>query len=135
MISDTAHNTSTPMPIPHSLEAEEAAIGSVLINPDAYFDLAVFLKAGDFFIHRHRFIWEVFARLHASRKPVDLLTVSNELERGGKLAEVGGSAYLTSLVNQVPTSLNAEAYGRIVQEHSTRQMVSSQMTYMMSCRK
>jgi replicative DNA helicase len=125
MISDTAHNPSTPMPIPHSLEAEEAAIGSVLINPDAYFDLAVFLKAEDFFIHRHRFIWEVFARLHASRKPVDLLTVSDELERGGKLAEVGGSAYLTSLVNQVPTSLNAEAYGRIVQEHSTRRKLIS----------
>jgi replicative DNA helicase len=125
MISDTAHNPSTPMPIPHSLEAEEAAIGSVLINPDAYFDLAVFLKAGDFYIHRHRFIWEVFARLHASRKPVDLLTVSDELERDGKLAEVGGSAYLTSLVNQVPTSLNAEAYGRIVQEHSTRRKLIS----------
>jgi replicative DNA helicase len=125
MISDTARNTSTPMPIPHSVEAEEAAIGSVLINPDAYFDLAVFLKEGDFFIHRHRFIWEVFVRLHASRKPVDLLTVSDELERDGKLAEMGGSAYLTSLVNQVPTSLNAEAYGRIVQEHSTRRKLIS----------
>lgn len=106
--------------VPHSREAEEAALGSVLINPDAYFDLAVFLKAEDFHIHRHRFIWTVFARLHGSRTPVDLLTVADELERDGKLAEVGGSSYLTSLINQVPTSLNAETYGRIVQEHSTR---------------
>lgn len=123
LTSKTAVSASPVMP--HSVEAEEAAIGSVLINPDAYFDLAVFLKAGDFYIHRHRFIWEVFARLHASRKPVDLLTISDELERDGKLAEVGGSAYLTWLVNQVPTSLNAEAYGRIVQEHSTRRKLIS----------
>jgi replicative DNA helicase len=125
MISDTTRNTSAPTPVPHSVEAEEAAIGSVMINPDAYFDLAVFLKAEDFYIHRHRFIWDVFARLHASRKPVDLLTVSDELERDGNLAEVGGSAYLTSLINQVPTSLNAETYGRIVQEHSTRRKLIS----------
>jgi replicative DNA helicase len=66
-----------------TMEAEEAAIGSVMINPDAYFDLAVFLKAEDFFIHRHRFIWEAIAHLHGNRTPVDLLTVADELERAG----------------------------------------------------
>ena len=106
--------------IPHNREAEEAVIGSILINPEVYFDVAVFLRNEDFYIHRNRWIWSAFAQLHSARTPIDLLTVSDELERQGKLAEMGGSAYLTSLINQVPTSLNAESYGRIVQADSTR---------------
>lgn len=106
--------------IPHSREAEEAVIGSILINPEVYFDVAVFLRNEDFYIHRNCWIWSAIAQLHSARTPIDLLTVSDELERQGKLAEMGGSAYLTSLINQVPTSLNAESYGRIVQANATR---------------
>ncbi len=106
--------------IPHSREAEEAVVGAVLINPEVYYDVAQFLTADDFYIHRHRWIWEAFQRLHEQRTPTDLLTVSEELDRMGQLAEIGGPAYLTALVNQVPTSLNAESYGRIVEAHSIR---------------
>lgn len=106
--------------VPHSREAEEAVVGAVLINPEVYYDIAQFLAADDFYIHRNQWIWEAFIRLHEARTPVDLLTLSEELERAGQLAEIGGSAYLTSLINQVPTSLNAEAYGRIVEENSVR---------------
>ncbi len=106
--------------IPHSREAEEAVIGAVLINPDVYYDVAQFLSAEDFYIHRHKWIWEAFTRLHEQRTPIDLLTVSEELDRMGQLAELGGPAYLTTLINQVPTSLNAESYGRIVEAHSIR---------------
>ena len=106
--------------IPHSREAEEAVVGAVLINPEVYYDVAQFLTADDFYIHRHRWIWEAFQRLHEQRTPTDLLTVSEELDRMGQLAEIGGPAYLTALVNQVPTSLNAESYGRIVEAHAIR---------------
>ena len=106
--------------VPHSREAEEAVVGAVLINPEVYYDIAQFLAADDFYIHRNRWIWEAFIRLHESRTPVDLLTLSEDLDRAGQLAEIGGSAYLTSLINQVPTSINAEAYGRIVEENSIR---------------
>ncbi len=106
--------------VPHSREAEEAVVGAVLINSEVYYDVAQFLSADDFYIHRNKWIWEAYARLHEQRIPVDLLTLSEELERAGQLAEIGGSAYLTSLINQVPTSLNAEAYGRIVEENSIR---------------
>ncbi|MBI3738666.1 MAG: replicative DNA helicase [Chloroflexi bacterium] len=106
--------------IPHSREAEEAVVGAVLINPEVYYDVAQFLQADDFYIHRHRWIWEAFTSLHEQRIPVDLLTISEELDRKGQLAEIGGPAYLTALVNQVPTSLNAESYGRIVESHSIR---------------
>ena len=106
--------------IPHSREAEEAVVGAVLINPEVYYDVAQFLAADDFYIHRHKWIWEAFTRLHEQRIPTDMLTVAEELDRVGQLNEIGGPAYLTSLVNQVPSSLNAESYGRIVEGHSIR---------------
>ena len=67
--------------VPHSREAEEAVIGSVLINPEAYYDVAQFLLADDFYIHRHRWIWESFTHLHERRSPIDFLTVSEELDQ------------------------------------------------------
>ncbi len=60
---------------PHNREAEEAVVGAVLINPEAYYDLAQFLQAEDFYIVRHRWIWEAFTRLHEKRIPLDFLTV------------------------------------------------------------
>jgi replicative DNA helicase len=106
--------------VPNSREAEEAVIGSVLINPEAYYDVAQFLQAEDFYIHRHRWIWETFTRLHERRIPIDLLTVSEELDQNNQLAEVGGTAYLAGLISNVPSSLHAEAYGRLVEETSVR---------------
>jgi replicative DNA helicase len=106
--------------IPHNREAEEAVVGAVLINPEVYYDLTQFLQADDFYIHRHRWIWEAFTSLHEQRIPIDLLTLSEELDRKGQLAEIGGRAFLTALVNQVPTSLNAGPYGHIVEGHAIR---------------
>jgi replicative DNA helicase len=105
---------------PHSREAEEAVLGAVLINPEVYYDLAQFLQPDDFFIHRLRWVWESFTRLHEARTPIDILTVSEDLERNGQLIEVGGAAYLTALLNQVPTTLHAEAYGRMIESASIR---------------
>ena len=100
--------------VPQSRDAEEAVLGSIMINPEAYYDVAEFLQSADFYIHRHRWIWEAFVRLHESRTPIDILTVTEELDQQGQLAEVGGAAYLTALINNVPSSLHAIAYGRIV---------------------
>ncbi len=104
----------------YSPEAEEAALGCVLINPDAYFEVAHFLKPDDFHLHKHRWIWDAFMHLHDQRLPVDLITVSEELQRRNQLEEAGGTAYLTHLINTVPSSLHAEAYGRIVQRSALR---------------
>jgi replicative DNA helicase len=110
----------SPQVVPQSREAEEAVIGSVLINPDAYYDVAQFLRADDFYIHRHGWIWEAFTRLHERRTPIDFLTVTEELDQLGQLSEVGGPAYITALISNVPSSLHAEAYGRIVEQTSVR---------------
>ncbi|HNB52880.1 MAG TPA: DnaB-like helicase N-terminal domain-containing protein, partial [Anaerolineales bacterium] len=66
--------SAAPQLVPQSREAEEAVLGSVLINPEVYYDLAQFLRADDFYIHRHRWIWESLVRLHERRVPVDFLT-------------------------------------------------------------
>lgn len=105
---------------PHNREAEEAVIGSVMINPEAYYDVIQFLKAEDFFIHRHRWIWEAFNRLHEKRTPIDFLTVTEELDQVGQLSEIGGPAYLTGLIHNIPTSLHAESYGHIIEESAVR---------------
>ncbi len=112
--------SSSAPTVPHNREAEEAVVGAVLINPEVYYDIAQFLSAEDFYIHRLRWVWEAFTRLHEARRPIDLLTVTDELERAGQLDEIGGPAFLTALINRVPTSLNAEHYARIVEEHSVR---------------
>ncbi|NPV75618.1 MAG: replicative DNA helicase [Anaerolineae bacterium] len=105
---------------PHSRESEEAVLGAVLINPESYYEVAQFLEPDDFYIVRNRWIWEAFTRLHESRMPIDFLTVCEQLEQHNQLAEAGGEAYVMSLINQTPTSLHAEAYGRIVEENAIR---------------
>src|SRR3989304_8642322 len=103
----SSENGSPPSPavVPHNREAEEAVIGAVLINPEAYYDVAQFLKQEDFYIHRHGWIWDAFTRLHERRVPIDFLTVSSELDQIGQLAEIGGPAYLPPLIKNVRTSL------------------------------
>ncbi|NMC47433.1 MAG: hypothetical protein GYA52_11470, partial [Chloroflexi bacterium] len=66
---------------PHNKQAEEAILGSILINPESYFDVAQVLEADNFYIIRNRWIWEVFVHLYEERIPIDLLTVSEELEK------------------------------------------------------
>jgi replicative DNA helicase len=105
---------------PHNRQAEEAVLGSVLINPESYYDVAQVLEANNFYIIRNRWIWEVFTYLHENRSPIDILTASEELDGRGQLDEIGGQAYLVGLVNQTPSSLNAEAYAKIVEETSVR---------------
>ncbi|RPH61991.1 MAG: hypothetical protein EHM81_03120, partial [Chloroflexi bacterium] len=109
--------------VPHSREAEEALLGAVLINP-AIFD-ETGLSAQAFYIHRHQFIWQAFQRLKDKTRSIDNLTVCEELDDMGRLAEIGGPAYLTALLNQVPTTLNADDYAAIVREHHTRRLLLS----------
>ena len=105
--------------LPHSPEAESAVVGSVLIDQFILDELSD-LQPEDFYIHRLRFIWQAFLRLRERRQPVDSLTVSEELDDMGLLREIGGPAFLTGLLNLVPTTLHAEAYAEIVKADSLR---------------
>jgi replicative DNA helicase len=104
----------------HNRQAEEAVLGAVLIDSEAYFTVSQFLKADDFHIVRNRWIWEAFNRLHEKRSPIDYLTVTQDLEQQGQMDEIGGQSYLLTLINQTPSSLNVDAYAHLVEEHSLR---------------
>jgi replicative DNA helicase len=103
---------------PHNIEAEEAVLGALLIDPDAILRVATFLQPADFFVERNSWVFEAIRDLHERREPADLVTLSDELERRDQLSEVGGPAYLTSLINATPTSIHVEFYGRIVERTS-----------------
>lgn len=105
---------------PQSIEAEEAVLGSLLIDADAIIRIATILRSEDFYREKHGWIYEAILDLHERREPVDLLTVCDELERREQLDEVGGTVFVTSLVNAVPTSIHAEHYARIIERAATR---------------
>jgi replicative DNA helicase len=119
-MAESTSDLRTDTLAPHSVEAEEAVLGSILINPDALLEVLPFLSPVDFFIVRNGWVYEAIVRLHERRDPLDYLTVTNELELSGRLTEVGGAAYILSLVNKTPSSLNVEGYGRIVERMSLR---------------
>lgn len=105
---------------PHSVEAEEAVLGSILINPEALYEVAAFLQPDDFFIVKNSWVWEAILRIQERNDEIDYLTVIEELRQQGRLTELGGPAYITYLINHTPTSIYAEAYGRIVERASLR---------------
>jgi replicative DNA helicase len=122
----SAASSASGIPVePHNREAEGALLGAVMINPEAFYEVAAFLGPSDFYIHRNGWIWEAFQKLVDRQQPIDALTVAEELERRGRLEEAGGAAYLAALMNNVPTSLHAEAYGRMVEEQSVRRRLLS----------
>jgi replicative DNA helicase len=119
--SDFPAPSASGVPVePHNREAEEALLGAVLINPEVFSEVASFLTPPDFYIHRNGWVWEAFQRLVDRQRPIDALTVAEELERQSRLEEAGGAAYLAALMNNVPTTQHAEAYGRMIEEHSVR---------------
>lgn len=114
-----------PTQAPFSQEAEEAVLGAILINPDSYLTIASFLTADDFFIVRHRHIWEALSRISQRNEKPDFVTVQDELRALGQLNEIGGPAFILNLINNTPTSIHAEVYGRLVERASTRRKLLS----------
>ncbi len=108
------------MQLPMSLEAEEAVLGAIILAPKAYLSIAAFLDGEDFFLKRHEHIWTAFSRLQERNDAIDYVTLAQELAAMGVLEEIGGQAYLTSLVNKTPTAVHAEVYGEVVSRTSTR---------------
>jgi replicative DNA helicase len=103
---------------PHSIEAEQAVLGGLLIEPTAWDQIADVVRAEDFYRPDHRVIFESIGTLAAGGKPCDVVTVSEQLERLGRLEEAGGLAYLGTLARDTPTAANVRAYADIVRERS-----------------
>lgn len=105
---------------PHSVEAEQAVLGSLLIDPDAMLDVSGVLTAADFYRPAYRWTYEAMSTLHAKQAPLDTLTVAQELARAGKLDAAGGIEAVLELLNAVPTSINVDHYAAIVAEKAQR---------------
>jgi len=100
---------------PQNIEAEQSVLGSLFIDPDAIIRVASFLEPTDFYREAHQAIYRAIVNLHDRHQPADFITVVDELERENRLDLIGGPAYLTSLIDMVPTSIHVEHYGHIVE--------------------
>ena len=105
--------------VPANLEAEQAVLGSLLIDPDAIIKIASSLRDTDFYRERHRWIYAALLGLHERREPADFVTLVDELERNEQLEAVGGPAYITELINSTPTAIYVDYYARIVERTAT----------------
>lgn len=110
---------------PHDLTAEQSVLGSVLLDKDALIDVAPFLRPAFFYKEAHAIIYSAMLSLFEKHEPVDVVTLTAEIKKTGKLKEIGGASYLSELLQVVPTSAHAEHYGRIVEDHYVkRQLIS-----------
>jgi replicative DNA helicase len=105
---------------PQNIEAEEAVLGGLLIDSDAIIRVSTVVQPEDFYREKNGWIFGAALALHERHEPIDFLTVCDELERKGQLDEVGGPAFLTGLINVVPTSIHIEHYATIVQRAAIR---------------
>lgn len=109
---------------PHSQEAEQAVLGGLLLNNEAWDEVAERVGPKDFYRKEHRLIFQVVDQLVEEEKPCDLVTVSQALTHRGELDDVGGMTYLSDLARNTPSAANINAYADIVRERSIlRQLI------------
>lgn len=104
--------------IPKNIEAEEAVLGSILINQETIYGVSELLDIEDFYRKSHRTIFKVMLDLNTTKKAIDIITLTDYLTHISKLEEVGGIAFITSLANKVPSTANLKHYINIVKEKS-----------------
>lgn len=105
---------------PHNIEAEQAVLGSLLIDAEMIYRVESVLSPTDFFRESHVSIYQAMLRLFARRAEVDILTLTDELSQAGHLKKVGGEGYLVGLITQTPTSVHAVHYARVVARLAAR---------------
>ena len=105
--------------LPYSVEAEQAVLGSIIIDPKCLNDVATSIKAEYFYIPQHREIYSTLAEMYELSQTIDFVSLLEKLKRDGVYDEAGGKAYLTQLVQTVPSAANVLTYVAIVRERYT----------------
>lgn len=105
---------------PHDIEAEQAVLGSMLVDKDAVIAGLEVLREEDFYREDDRAVFAAITSLYSKSEPVDLITVKKELTENGTFERIGGMEYLASLPGKVPTTTNVDRYIKIVEEQSMR---------------
>jgi replicative DNA helicase len=111
---------------PQNTNAEQSVIGAMLLNRNALTRGLELLSTDSFYRDSHRTIYDSMKALYDKNEPVDIVTVTNELRSAGKLETVGGSVYISDLLNSVPTAANMDYYAKIVEEkHMLRRLIDA----------
>ncbi len=110
---------------PQAVELEQAVLGALMIEKDAYFQVSEILRPESFYDNRHRIIYEAIQRLNLEEKPVDILTVTEALRSTNQLEEVGGPFYITQLSGLVASSAHIEYHARIIAQKATARALIS----------
>src|SRR4030042_5177592 len=114
-------NKSSPAALipPQNIEAEKSLLGSLLLDKEAMVKVADVLKADDFYEERHQTIFVAMFSLYEKQRPVDVVTVKDQLTSQKKLETVGGASYLTELAGSLPSNANVVRYAEIVASKAT----------------
>jgi len=111
---------------PFDREAEEAVIASALVDPEQVPAIAEIVQPADFFRESNMWCWQAVLDVYGRGEGVNQITVAHQIVRAGKLEEIGGAAYLSRLVTELPTSVGAEHYARLVRRDSSyRKLVTA----------
>ena len=122
--STKEHNHCTPSACPpHDVDAEEAVIGSILIDGESLTNVTSFLRPTDFYGEKNRWCYQACFALFERGEAINQVTVAHELSLQDRLEPIGGTAYLSHLVLIVPTSVHIEYYARIVQRTSVMRQI------------
>lgn len=112
--------------LPHSIEAEQSVLGCVLIDQDASYTIISELKENDFYVEAHKLIFSSMFDIQKNNRPIDFVTLTDELEKKDLLDSVGGVEYITNLTNIVPSASNFRHYIDLVKRDSvTRKLISA----------
>ena len=111
-----AKESLSPQLPPQNIEAEKSLLGSLMLDQEAMIKVVDSLVDRDFYLPQHQKIFQAMADLFQEGMPIDILSVANRLKEKKQLETVGGRAYLTTLVNSVPTASNVLSYAKIVQK-------------------
>jgi len=119
---------------PHSKDAEMAVLGAMMLERDAANKALQILPADSFYHEAHRLIYSAMLALNDRNQPIDIITLHDELQRNGKLGDVGGSQYLSELNLRTPTAANVEHHARIIFEKALkRRLISAAMEIIGNC--
>ena len=114
-----AQKTQSPNAMPHNLEAEQSLLGCILIDEERQMDMMMGLSDGDFYSESHKLIFAAMSEIAQKNKPIDLVTLCDQLEKSATLEQAGGIAYVTELSAITPSAANYKFYKEIVARDGT----------------
>jgi len=119
------NNVSKILVPPHDIDAEKSVLGALLLDQESILKIIETLKTKHFYRDDHATIYKAISNLFENKEPADLITVQSELKKLGQLEKIGGTSYLTELVNFVPTATNIETYAKIIKDSAVKRFILS----------